>query len=122
MENSFAGNICRCTGFRSIADAFKSFAYDADKSIMNKLIDIEELGDFKACKINYNLSGEKVDCSDESKEWCILDNVENKMFKIGTDKHNWFKAYKLEEVYKIMSQKLDYMLIAGNTGQGTKYI
>lgn len=118
VENSFAGNTCRCTGYRSIADAFKSFAYDADKNIKNKLIDIEELGAYKSCKINYNLTEEKINCNDESNEWCILDTTENKMFNILTDKHNWFKAFKLEEVYKIMSQEQNCKLIAGNTGQG----
>lgn len=121
MENSFAGNICRCTGFRSIVDAFKSFANDVDKNITNKLIDIEELGAFKSCKINSKaLINEKVDSEDERKEWCILDNIENEILKVVTDKHNWFKAFKLEEVYKIMSQNQDYKLIAGNTGQGIK--
>ncbi|CAH4031683.1 unnamed protein product [Pieris brassicae] len=99
IENSFGSNNCRCTGYRSILDAFKSFAKDAPNP---KLEDIEDLAKFKS----------------NCKDWCFVTSKQYKKIPLK-DGRVWYRVYKVADVFDIWKQEnKSYMLVNGNTGRG----
>ncbi|KAJ8720088.1 hypothetical protein PYW07_012131 [Mythimna separata] len=131
VENSFAGNMCRCTGYRPIADAFKTFAKDADQALLDKLCDLEDLDFISPCalkctqKCSHKDKCFKAKANDEikrdEKEFEFIKKTDDKLMVVDAGKHKWFKAYNLNDVFKTMSMG-DYKLIAGNTGQGVYHV
>lgn len=103
VEDSFGGNICRCTGYRPILDAFKSFATNSKQNLETLCDDIEDLSLKKCPKSGKICAGR---CSSFH-----VQAAENAL---------WYKAYTLAQVLQILdsigSQK--YRLVAGNTAHG----
>lgn len=114
IEDSFSSNTCRCTGFRPILDAFKSFAKDSPRP---KLIDIEELN---TCK-------KKDDCELKcDSTWCLLakESIRADVRRINLkDGRVWYRVYEIQEIFDVLNKegKNSYMLVNGNTGRGEKY-
>ncbi|XP_047508503.1 xanthine dehydrogenase/oxidase-like isoform X1 [Pieris napi] len=111
IEKSLASNNCRCTGYRPILDASKSFAVDAPPA--EKLtIDIEDLDicKEKACS--------KKSCDEF--DWCFVDLKEERVHIKLKDDREWFKIQTTAQVFEILNETGDdsYMLVAGNTGKG----
>ncbi|KAI8431845.1 hypothetical protein MSG28_004418 [Choristoneura fumiferana] len=115
IEQSLAGNICRCTGYRPILDAFKTFASDAPKP--NSLQDIEDLN---ICKKN----GKACHKVKSGSDWCIVEEQDIKApqnLEIELkDGKSWFKVNIINDLFKVLQGKGDdsYMLVAGNTAKG----
>lgn len=112
VENSFGGNLCRCTGYRPILDAFKSLAVDADKALLSLCSDIEDLNGSKTCPRTGVLCGGK--CS-------AAETASKKTLKLSfSDDREWHKPYTIKEIFDIFEAIGDkpYMLVAGNTAHG----
>ncbi|CAF4846895.1 unnamed protein product [Pieris macdunnoughi] len=112
IENSFGSNNCRCTGYRPILDAFKTFAKDAPKP---NLSDIEEL---TVCR-------DKEKCEKPCRDWCFVSNKDrkSKIIHLKDDKI-WYRVYEISEIFDVFRKEgVDsYMLVNGNTGRGAIYI
>lgn len=109
VENSFGGNICRCTGYRPIMDAFKSLASDADKRLLDMCKDIEDLNGVKTCPKTGTACAGK----------CSANNVPKRAMSLSFgDAGDWHKVYNVAEIFELFNKIGDkpYMLVAGNTG------
>nr|CAD7447547.1 unnamed protein product [Timema bartmani] len=96
MENSFGGNICRCTGYRSILDAFKTLCVDAPPKINNSCHDIEaDHNSEGGCRIPVHI---------------LLDDAQ------------WYRVSSVDEIFQVFAQigEEPYQLVAGNTAHGKR--
>ncbi|XP_050079113.1 uncharacterized protein LOC126565956 [Anopheles maculipalpis] len=117
VEKGLAGNICRCTGYRPILDAFKSFAIDAppEDQLARRALgivcqpDIEDLP-------RANCTGCERDCSAKS---CFDETVELQF--VPSDRR-WFRVRTVDEIFDILREENAgvgaYILVSGNTGHG----
>ncbi|XP_034131066.1 xanthine dehydrogenase isoform X3 [Drosophila guanche] len=105
VENSFGGNICRCTGYRPILDAMKSFAVDSNIQIPTECADIEDLSTKQCPKTGKQCAGT---CKKQS--------------QIYLDGSRWSWPESLSQLFEALQsavkEKLPIMLVAGNTAHG----
>ncbi|XP_055901172.1 uncharacterized protein LOC106056807 [Biomphalaria glabrata] len=115
IEDEFDATLCRCTGYRAILDAMKSFAVDAPRELKGKLIDIEEL-DGKLCK----KSGKACVGHCKTKDGQKCENQIQRPIHIIGDVAQWFKPTNLQDLVQLLAQHKteNYRLVFGNTAFG----
>lgn len=108
VENSFGGSICRCTGYRPILDAMKSFALSTAESTC--IADIEDL----------TLDG----CHKTNDQKCTRTcerRAINPLEIVDDDGKMWLFPTNLSDLMNILSThaaQSEYMLVGGNTAHG----
>lgn len=110
MENSFSGNLCRCTGYRPILTAFKTLCSDANSKL---------IGDYPALDIeDLHICSKKEDgtCEEKCKVLCATNSLSYFQF----EKSKWYKVFSISEIFKAFAQVPNgtYMLVFGNTSTG----
>lgn len=118
VESSLSGNLCRCTGYRPILDAFKSLAVDASST--NACADIEDLQQY--CKRTGTICGQAIAggmCRSQNAPHCN-DKEAMMMDLTFVDDRKWYKVYNIKSLLDILSKSGNspYMLVAGDTAHG----
>ncbi|KAG8287673.1 hypothetical protein J6590_031787 [Homalodisca vitripennis] len=132
IEDSFGSNNCRCTGYRPILDAFKSFAQDSSLELQSKVADIEDL--LKKCKngqgicrnqcklpypcTSISLQPRNAGEDDDERDFVELALCPGRI-RLTNGPGAWYRVTSVKEIFEIFTMiKGTYMLIAGNTAQG----
>lgn len=104
IERSFGGNICRCTGYRPILDAMKSFAVTEQP-----IPDIEDLF------VDKNFPGER-DWMMTMAPFAVIAKYTFKDGKTWYWPKNYAEVFEIFNIYVVGRE--EFMLVAGNTAYG----
>ncbi|XP_023515519.1 xanthine dehydrogenase 1-like isoform X2 [Cucurbita pepo subsp. pepo] len=148
IEECLAGNLCRCTGYRPIIDAFRVFA-KADDSIYTNSLNTGETDEFicpstgKPCSCKSKTASERVDCSESiahgnrcepvsyneidgssysDKELIFPPELFRKKLSYlnlsGSGGLKWFRPTTLQEVLDLKARYPEAKFLVGNTEVG----
>ncbi|KAG5064523.1 hypothetical protein GLYMA_02G272200v4 [Glycine max] len=117
-EKAIAGNLCRCTGYRAIADVCKSFSADVDMEDLG-LNSFWRKGDSQDSKLSRLPQYDHTQSI--SRFPMFLKEIKHDVF-LASDKHSWHRPISLTELQNLL--KLNHAnstrikIVVSNTGMG----
>ncbi|CAG8551090.1 15786_t:CDS:10 [Acaulospora morrowiae] len=130
IEECFDGNLCRCTGYRPILDAAKTFSklsgdkneITANSSESNASSQSNTCGRVDCCKLNNNFNGEiKFKEYDATQELIFPPSLMNYQPRLLCFSGRKTKCYRPVSLMQLLHLKVKYpeaKLVAGNTEVG----
>jgi len=112
LDNILDGNICRCTGYRPILDALKTFASDSPKNVSSLIADIEDLSLKGICSKSGQPCPNSGSCHSSTPCHSSKDDAANQ---------SWLQPTTIEELVSILAgfgSDTTYRLVGGNTASG----
>lgn len=116
VENSFGGNICRCTGYRPILDAFKSLTIDAP------IDDIEDSASVSCCSRRKKTNTHYRHVSVSRTHSVPISEDTGEVLRLpASDGKVWYRVENLHQLFSLLEstvQNDQYILVAGDTAHG----